>query len=64
MFEERHRDTRPPRQKIVTFHLDESELWQLRQAAKRADRSLSAYIRTALGRLIARDVGGVGGASR
>ena len=46
---------RPPRKLIVTFWLDDREKWELARAAKRAGRTLSSYIRFAVGASIARD---------
>jgi uncharacterized protein (DUF1778 family) len=51
MFEEPAR-TRPPRTVNVTFWLDSSERWVLEQAARRSGRSVSSFIRHALGQAI------------
>ena len=57
MFEETPPQQRPPRNLIITFHLGTTEKRALYHAAKRADRSVSAYIRLAVGAAIARDEG-------
>ena len=52
MFDEPKRSTRPPRKTIVTFHVDTHEYWALEQAARNTGRSMSAFIRHAIGQVI------------